>query len=81
MSDIIDLIKLVFMPIVVGYIAFLERRISSMQDKLDNRPTKEEAEKLVNLKLEVINQKAESAKEGLERIEEKLDKLIEKLIR
>jgi hypothetical protein len=84
--DISLIITSVFLPLILGYLAYNEKDKSSMKQRLHKTLCKQEVEHLIDLKLEVVHLQHSELKDDLERLEtmmhildSKIDKLIEKL--
>lgn len=75
----------ILINIIVGFMAFymgtVEKRISSMQAKLDSTPTKEDVKDIITLELKSIINESSNQKEDLKRIEDKIDKLVDKILK
>ena len=74
----IEQMLIAIVPILLGYIAYNERDKDNMRTK--ETVTKEEVEKLVDLKLVEHRVEIKEIKEDIREVKNKLDKVIEILI-
>lgn len=80
MIEIIDILKLVVIPLLAGYAVMVEQRLKRLAEKLENTMTKDEVKVAIELRQALIQQRVDDMKEDLNRIEQKLDKILSNML-
>lgn len=76
--DILQIIQYVIATGVIPFGVYVVREISMVKEKLAEKPSNIEVEKLIDLKQQVLDVRQKDLKEDLTRIENKIDKLLDK---
>ncbi len=79
--EIIQILADIILALVLLYLGVVEKRISSMQDKLEKKMDRDVIRELLDLEVKAVNNEQSNLKEDLHRIEAKVDKLLDKLTR
>lgn len=58
----------------------LHRRLDSMDERLRQAPSRDEVEKMIEVRLEPVEVQTLEIKEDIKKLDSKLDKIIDKLI-
>ena len=77
----VEIMLKALLGVLAAVTGYLLREISKVKEKIEQRPTYEEMDNYVDLKLEVHKHVNKDVKEDIQRIETKLDKLIEMQIK
>ena len=77
--EVIQILLDIIVGIIIFYLGTVEKRIGTMQAKLDKKIDTEEVERVVELEIKAVANEQANLKEGLVRIETKLDKLLDKV--
>ena len=80
MIEIIDILKLVVIPLLAGYAVMVEQRLKKLAERLENTMTKDEVKVAIELRQALIQQRVDDMKEDLNRIEQKLDKILSNML-
>ena len=79
--EVIDILKHLIIPCLLLYIGYNERDKHKMKDKTEHDMSREETEKLIDMKLEVPKVKIREIKGDLVRIEAKLDMILNRILK
>lgn len=78
--DLAELIKWILLPIVLAYVGYSEKDRYDMRQKMYKLIEREEAQNLIDLKMESSKNEIKDLKEDLNRIEDKLDKILDRMV-
>jgi len=77
--DILQIIQYVIATVVVPFGVYVVREISMVKERLADKMSNAEVEKLIDLKQQVLDVRQQELKDDLTRIENKIDRLLDKL--
>lgn len=77
--EIIQILADIILALVVLYLGVIEKRISTVQEKLEKKMDKEDIRQLLDLEVKAVTNEQSNLKEDLHRIEQKVDKLLDKI--
>jgi len=77
--DILQIIQYVIVTVVIPFGVYVVREISIVKERLAEKPSNAEVEKLIDLKQQVLDVRQQELKDDLTRIENKIDRLLDKL--
>lgn len=75
----VTLISMTIVPVILAWLGSFEWRLRNMSNRLNNMATKEEIEKLIDLKQEVLQVIQTETRKDIQVVDAKLDKLIDTL--
>lgn len=77
--DIIEIVKYVIVTGIIPFGVYVVREISMVKERLADKMSSVEVEKLIDLKQQVLDVRQQELKDDLTRIENKIDRLLDKL--
>lgn len=77
LTTIINAVVTAGLPILIGYVVSIERRLSKMNLELREKPSRQEIVDTIELRLRELRVEIGNTKANVESIDDKLDKLLE----
>lgn len=77
--DILEIVKYVIFAGVIPFGVYVVREISMVKERLADKMSSLEVEKLIDLKQQVLDARQKDLKDDLTRIENKIDRLLDKM--